>query len=122
MPHVTLEFSNNIKEKDNLLPVLQKAQQILEETLPAQKGSTKARAVGFDHCWVDDGDQSNSFIHMGVKVKSGRSLETLNRAGELLLKHLRESFQQAAESSKLSLTVEITELAPCYHKWESGEN
>ncbi len=121
MPHVTLDYSNNIKEKPDLLTVLQKAQQILEETLPAQKGSTKARAIGFDHCWIDDGEQSNSFIHMGVRVKSGRSLETLNKAGELLRKLMQESFAETCRSNNTSLSVEIAELAPTYLKWDSKE-
>lgn len=114
MPHIRLEYSDNILEKDSLIPVLKKAQDILVEMLPAGLASCKSAAVPYEVYLVGDGDVRNCFASMNIKIKAGRSPETVGKAGELLLNLMEESFARTRQAKSLSLSVEIEELSQAY--------
>jgi 5-carboxymethyl-2-hydroxymuconate isomerase len=118
VPHITLEYSSNLVEQKDLVPVLKKAQVLLSESLPAQLDQFKSRALGADVFLVGDGNHRNAFVHMQVDVMAGRSDETLSKAGHQLIDLLKDSFKQTIKSHGLSISVEISELSKAYFKWD----
>lgn len=116
MPHLILECSDNIIEGNHqLLNILHDCQQILVENLPTSLESCKSRVVRHQDYLLGNGDGQNAFIHLEVKVLTGRSEELLKQLAEKLkayiLAHLSES---QASDLKLKLSVEIVELSSIY--------
>lgn len=120
MPHVTLEHSQNLVEKSTLIPMLQKVHEILVETLPARIEGCKSRVVACDTYLVGDGNPLNAFVHMHVKIKSGRSAEVIDTAGKQLLSLMQESFAPGQQGRYLCLSVEIENLAETYFQRDTG--
>lgn len=111
MPHLTLDYAANIIENTDLKQFLQKAQVILVETLPADSKSFKSRALAADDYVVGDGLHRAGFVHLHVKVKSGRTQDTLDKAAQQLLSLMKDVFKR---SYPVSISVEVQELAPAY--------
>jgi 5-carboxymethyl-2-hydroxymuconate isomerase len=114
MPHIVFEFPANHSDQDRVITFLKQTQTILVETLPASLPSCKSRAVPYDSYLVGDGESGNVFYHLHVKIKAGRSQETLNKAAQQLLDLMRESFSPKLGTDNPSYSVEIQELAPTY--------
>lgn|GEM_PF-938721 len=119
MPHITIEYSRNLKEPEKLLPLLGNLQDLLAEALPAKLTSFKSRAKSYDIFVLGNAQPDTCFVHCQVKVLPGRTKETLDAAAAKVLKSMRDTFQAA--NARLNLSVEIAELGPAYVKWDSGE-
>lgn len=119
MPQLMLEFSSNIKEKNNLQNLLRDCHSILETTLPTTLQSCKSRAVERDCYCVGDGKTENAFVHVTLKVMPGRSQEILQAVGESVINLLREYFRASLKELNLQITVEILELDRNYFKISS---
>jgi 5-carboxymethyl-2-hydroxymuconate isomerase len=120
MPQIILEYSNNLIEKNELLPLLSKVHEILVDSLPAKLMSCKSRAVSRDIFLIADGNPQAAFINLQVGVLSGRTMETLETTGKLLVNLMNEYFSKSSESLKLTMAVEIYELGKVYHSWYSS--
>lgn len=117
MPHLTLEYSANIIEKDNLLDLFPKCHAILVSSLPAAKlEACKSRAFCSDIYYIANGRPEYAFIHLDVKVMAGRSDENLQIASQQLLELLTAYFSASMKKYKLQISVEISELGKHFLK------
>lgn len=116
MPHVILEYSANIHEKQELQSLLLTCHKKIAETLPTQLASCKGRVVEHAIYCVGDGNPKNAFVHLGVKVLQGRTPEQLKIVSTALLEILKERFHKSFEKLHLQITVEIDELQANYAK------
>jgi 5-carboxymethyl-2-hydroxymuconate isomerase len=117
MPHITLEHSTNIVEKNNLIDLLSQINHFLHENLPTELNFCKGRAVAQHSICLGDGDPKNAFVHLNLKVLPGRTPEKLNEVGNGIINILAEYFQQSAQQLNLQITLEIEELQN-YFKWK----
>ena len=115
MPHLTLEASSNIIEtNDKVKVILQDCQNLLVGKLPTKLTSCKSRLVLHDVFVLGDGDASNAFIHLSVRVLKGRTPELLHEVAKLLVGVLSQGFSKSSEQLHLGISVEITELNDSY--------
>lgn len=110
MPHLTLEFSHNVIEKNNLQPLLKTLHEIIADSLPTDISGCKSRAIELDTFHVGNGEPDSAFVHVTLKVLPGRTPEHLQKVGEKLMTKLREHFDDSFKKLKLQITMEITEL------------
>ena len=59
-----------------------------------------------------DGKHDYAFVHMTLKIGSGRSLESRQEVGEMLFDLIKTHFASLMESRFLALSFEIAELHP----------
>lgn len=118
MPHLVLEFSDNILEKRDFSDLFQKCHVILSQTLPSDIEGCKSRAIEQKIYYIGNGSASHAFVHVSLKVMPGRSLDTLQQTGENLMKVFKNYFSESFKKFKLQLTLEITELEKIYLKIE----
>ncbi|VED54408.1 5-carboxymethyl-2-hydroxymuconate delta-isomerase [Raoultella terrigena] len=59
-----------------------------------------------------DGRHDYAFVHMTLKIGSGRSLESRQQTGEMLFALIQAHFAPLMESRYLALSFEIEELHP----------
>ncbi len=116
MPHLILEFSANISEKDNMINLFKKLHPILEKTLPTDIVSCKSRAIECADYYIGNSSENNAFIHVTLKIMPGRDSQTLKNLGNVLLEELKKYFADSLENLKLQITLEIMALEDTYFK------
>lgn len=116
MPQVTLEYSSNIKEKDQIPSVMKKIHEILSETLPTYINTCKSRAFECDTFLVGDGNPEHAFIHCTLKILANRPKGIRLKVAQQVLTFLKEAFRDTLQSLRLQITVELTELSEFYYK------
>lgn len=114
MPQITFEFTENVLEKNNLSPVMEGIHYILVENLPASLSACKSRIIEIENYLIGDGDHLNAFVHLGVKIKSGRTDKVKSTTAQKLLDHLISHLTQSKDERNLSVSVEIAEISDYY--------
>ena len=117
MPQLILEYSSNIIETNNLIDLLKNINKFLSESLPTELSSCKSRAIEYAVYCIGDGSLHNAFVHVNLKVMSGRSLDKLTDVGNGTMNILKKYFHESARQLNLQITLEIDELQKTYFKY-----
>jgi 5-carboxymethyl-2-hydroxymuconate isomerase len=115
MPYVTLEYSENICEKNTIKDLFSEIHLMLVEQLPTKLLSCKSRAIEYQTYFLGDGNTPNAFVHVELRVMKGRTVETLNKVADHFMNMLRKHFTQSGQSFELEVSLEITELSDTYY-------
>lgn len=118
MPHVTVEYSANIHETDSFQALFTRFHDCLVKSLPADIHACKSRAIRCEDFLVGDG-KTGGFVHVGIKIMSGRTQEAVHKTGERLLEIMKTHFASSARDMQLHLTLEINDLNKNYFKQTS---
>ncbi len=110
MPHLILEFSANIIEKNNITELFQQCHTILADMLPTDIAGCKSRAVECNTNTIGNGDLENAFVHMTLKVMPGRTIDILNDVGNRLMEIMTDYFSGSLKELHLQITLEICHL------------
>jgi 5-carboxymethyl-2-hydroxymuconate isomerase len=116
MPHLIIEHSHNLIEKQNLTGLLAQCHQLLAELLPTDINNCKSRVLAYEEYQVGNGDTNNAFVHFNLKILAGRTEDTLNHAGKTLMQVAYDYFHQSNAKLNLQISIEISELASTYFK------
>jgi len=111
MPHITIEHSFAIPKPqiDELLLSLN--QNIAKNEGNFSISECKARAVLHNDFVVADGILRQDFVHITVRIMSGRNLEIRKNLAINLLKMVEEFLKKNHLSkNKISLSVDISEM------------
>lgn len=112
MPHFYAECTENIRQQAELPALFAKVNSALAETGIFPLGGIRSRAIWLDTWQMADGKHNYAFVHMTLKIGSGRSLESRQQVGDMLFGLIREHFAALMESRYLALSFEIEELDP----------
>lgn len=110
MPHLTIEYSENLAENieiSKLVKVMHDSAASIE-ALPL--GGLRTRASRREFYLIADGDSSNTFVNVVLRIAPGRSDEVKKQAGEKLFSALKDFFNLFIQSSPIALSLEIQEL------------
>ena len=110
MPHLTIEYSENLAENieiSKLVKVMHDSAASIE-ALPL--GGLRTRASRREFYLIADGDSSNTFVNVVLRIAPGRSDEVKKQAGEKLFSSLKNFFKLFIQSSPIALSLEIQEL------------
>lgn len=114
MPHLIFECSDEIKSKLSFDQIFVELHQMLSDVLPTQISSCKSRVVPYNQYLVGD-DENNLFIHLTIKILSGRTSEVKNKASEKALELLEQVINDL-NMTKVSISVEVLDLSASYLK------
>jgi 5-carboxymethyl-2-hydroxymuconate isomerase len=108
MPHLTLEYTDNIQfDVQDLLARLIDA---MVATGAVNLKGLKSRAVRQTEYRIADGSEAYGFVHLGILVKEGRSVETQQEMTRRTMNVLEETFQPYFEDGTISLSVDLKEM------------
>ena len=110
MPHLVLEYSNNIEEKESFENLFYQLHQILVTVCSATLESCKSRAIPCEIYYIGDGNSKNAFVHLDICLAAGRSLEVRKEVGRQMLEVLGEYFLKSLKNLNLQITVESREF------------
>jgi 5-carboxymethyl-2-hydroxymuconate isomerase len=103
VPHCIIEYSQELDAEVEPSTLLSSVFYGALETGLFSENDIKVRALAFNH--FTTGNLRQNFVHVTVKILSGRNLEQRKNLTQLILVKLNELF-----SNSISLTVEITEI------------
>ena len=119
MPHLIVEYSANLEPDLNIKSLIQALHEcaVSMEALPT--GGIRVRAARRDEFMVGDGDPSNGFVNIVLRIAKGRSIELRKEIGQTLFAVLTENVQEIYDRRPMSLSFEIQEINP-ETRWNQG--
>lgn len=114
MPHVTLEYSNNINANINLNDLFGKIHNIIAETAGADINACKSRAHKLDEYYIGDGDSGHAFVHVDIALLQGRALEVRDKLSSACFELIKASYPP--NELKMHFSVSVTELDKATYK------
>ena len=110
MPHITLEYSQNLDATLDINALVKAAHEAAERSDLFDSSAIKTRAIAFDHYLV--AGQVQDFIHLRAHILSGRSESQKQQLSQCLLEGV-----EALACRVPSLTVEVVDMdRHCYAK------
>ena len=109
MPHLTLEYSDNIEV--DVQPLLARLHEEVVSTGAINLKGIKSRAIKHTQYRIADGDPDYAFVHVGLLIREGRPIEIQKEATQRVMRVLKETFGHLFEKRKLSLTVDLKEMS-----------
>lgn len=113
MPHITVEYTSNIKEEANINDLLLKINTTLiaeGDTFPI--GGIRSRAIELHDYVVADGTEDDAFVHVTVKIGPGRPDEIKKSACEKLFAIMEKHFSTIFTQRYFALSLELYEFSP----------
>ena len=108
MPHLTLEYSDNLSF--DVQPLLARLHTELTATGAINLKGLKSRAVCHNQYRIADGDPDYAFVHVNLLIREGRSLEIQKDAAQRVMAVLKETFRDRLENGYISISVDIKEM------------
>jgi 5-carboxymethyl-2-hydroxymuconate isomerase len=110
MPHLTLEYSANVRETTDLKPLFFRLHELLSEIAGIDVRNCKSRARLAEDFLVSEGSDRDAFVHLDVRFLQGRSADVKKDIGAKALGLLREWFAGSSSALALQITVEVREI------------
>ncbi len=110
MPHFIIEYSSNLDDEIKIQKLFSTLHDAALETGLFPLSSIIFRAVRCEKYLIADGDPENAFVHMTLRLRYGRDIETRKVVGELLFKALTDYFKLHFSRYPLNVSFEIVEL------------
>ena len=110
MPHIRLEYTNNITIEFEFNDLFQEVHQVLNQVAGIKIENCKSRAICLTDFYAGNGEKKEAFVHLDVSFFEGRSTSDKKEVGEQLLGVLRKYFKVGFAVYKLQITIEVHEI------------
>src|SRR3982750_924245 len=99
MPHLNIEYSANLDEVLDIQALVDRIHETALETGIFPLGGVRTRAEARNYFRIANGDPRAGYIHMLVRIGSGRDVETRRQAGDRIFAALCD-FPEALYASR----------------------
>ena len=106
VPHLNLEYSKNLSDFKPRL-ALQQLNNVLIESGHFIEGDIQSRAIGYDDFLIGNVDEGRAFIHIKLRLLSGRSAEIKKALSDALIQSIEINNPQALN---VSIRAEIIDI------------
>ena len=110
MPHLNIEYSANVGEALDIQALVDRIHETALETGIFPLGGVRTRAEPRTHYRIANGNPEAGYIHMIVRIGSGRDAETRRSAGEKIFGALCDFTDEVYRSRPLALSFELHEI------------
>jgi len=108
MPHLTLEYTDNLSF--DVQTLLKRLHAELVATGAINLKGIKSRAIRHTEYRIADGNPEYSFVHVSLLIREGRPVEVKKEASQRVMAVLKETFGERFIHCYLSLSVDIKEM------------
>lgn len=112
MPHFIVEYSGNLKSEINFDEFFGKVHTCLGESGVFPLGGIRSRAICMDDYRIADAQHDYAFIHILLKVGSGRDESTRKQVCDELFKVIEDYFAPLQAKRLLAISFEMQEVHP----------
>ena len=109
MPHLIVEYSDNLKADVNIKSLMQEMHQALDGKYNIASNRIKARAIKLTDYIVGDHGANAFMMHVTLKLMQGRTVEAQKELSSLLQNIARTHITTDAYPGS-AITVEVVEL------------
>ena len=110
MPHLTVEYSANLKKKIDIQKLVESVHQAALHTGVFEVAAVRTRAAGREHYVVADGHRDNAFVAIFVRVAPGRSPETRKRLGQEIFDAACDFLKDTYATTPMAISLEVVEI------------
>ena len=112
MPHIVIEYTANLGAQARIPELLK----TVNQTMIAQDGvfptgGIRSRALRLDDYRMADGAADDAFVHVTLKIGSGRSEAVKKQVCDALFDAIKAHFAELYEKRYLALSLEIVEFS-----------
>ena len=111
MPHLIIEYSSNVESALALDDMIETLHRVTADIEAFPLAGLRTRAEKRTHYRIADGHPDNCFVHLTLKIGSGRPIEVRQAAGEKIFEHLVSYLKPISAKRPLAISFEIQELA-----------
>ncbi|WP_208324105.1 5-carboxymethyl-2-hydroxymuconate Delta-isomerase [Paenisporosarcina antarctica] len=112
IPHITVEYTDNLKEETNISLLLKSLNEVLIARSPTFPiGGIRSRAIELQHYYVADGSQDDAFVHVTLKIGAGRSDEVKQETSQAMFDVITTHFSEVFNRRSLALSLELVEFS-----------
>lgn len=108
MPHLTLEYTDNLQV--DVQPLLARLHAEVVATGVINLKGIKSRAIRHTEYRIADGNPDHAFVHVNLLIREGRSIEIQKEAARRVMAVLKDTFGHRFDKGYLSLSVDIKEM------------
>ena len=112
MPHQILELSANLEPLIDVRKLVEVLHQTTSSIDAFPLAGLRTRVAIRDHYKIADGHPDNGFIHLTLRIRHGRTVETRKNAGEVIFAALSAYLEPFSNSTPLAISFEIQEIHP----------
>jgi 5-carboxymethyl-2-hydroxymuconate isomerase len=112
MPHLVIEYSANLEPELDIGGLVRATHEAALATGVFPTGGVRTRAQRRDHFRVADGHPENRFVHLDIKIATGRPLDVRKRAGDAIFNTVKEFLGPIFGRHPLGISMEIMEINP----------
>lgn len=111
MPHLIVEFTDNLQPDGDIGGLLPKLTQVLIDQGAYPIGGIRARAIELHHYRVADGQADDAFVHATLKIGAGRSDAVKQATCDGLFTAMKDHFADLFARRYLALSLELVEFS-----------
>jgi 5-carboxymethyl-2-hydroxymuconate isomerase len=112
MPHIIVEYTDNLKEETNISLLLKSLNEVLIARSPTFPiGGIRSRAIELHDYCVADGTENDAFVHVTFKIGAGRSNEVKEETCQAMFDVVTEHFSEIFNKRSLALSLELFEFS-----------
>jgi len=112
MPHIIVEYTDNLKAETDISLLLQSLNNVLIARSPVFPiGGIRSRAVELHDYCVADGTVDDAFVHVTFKMGAGRSNEAKDEVSKALFDVVTNHFSEIFNKRSLALSLELVEFS-----------
>lgn len=109
MPTIHFEYTENLKITHKIKPFLLDIHHFLVDTIKTDILTCRSLILPYNNYVIANGDDSNAFVQLTVKILPGRPEELKQQVGKLLLEKLKTTFAHEIDQLQTELRVYIQE-------------
>ena len=110
MPHIRLEYSNNLNITFKLHDLFREIHHILHEVAGIEISNCKSRVIRSSDFFIGEGDDQEALVHLDIHFLEGRSNDIKKDTGNRLLSLLKKYFKEEDNSCRIQITIEIHDI------------
>ena len=123
MPHVTLEYTNNVDQDIEFCDLFSELHQVLASTAGIDVNNCKSRAIRLHTYHIGEGQTENAFVHLEIQLLEGRPAELKREIGQRGLQVLARHLNPSLGKYDLQITLEVRDMQrQSYFKFSPGQN
>lgn len=112
MPHIIVDYSANLDTRIDIPALLEKLHAAALETGVFPVGGLRTRAARRDAYVVADRHPDNAYVHVQLRIGSGRTPDVRQKAAEHIFATLKSATTADMAQNPLGLTLEVVEIDP----------
>ena len=112
MPHLVVEYTDNIRAEARIAELLRKANQVfIAQGGVFPPGGIRSRAIELHDYAIADCADDYAFVHCSLKIGAGRTEQEKAKTFEDLFAMMKEHFQEIYASRPFALSLEVGEFS-----------